>query len=150
MPRIKVHTDIDAPPQQVWARVRDIASHVDWMVDAEAIHFATDRTEGVGTVFLCDTKVGPIRLQDRMEVTEWDEGRSMTVRHTGLVTGEGRFSVKRRGRRRARFSWEERLRFPWWLGGAAGGVVGGRVLRLIWKRNLANLKRVVEGAGAGR
>ena len=146
MPRIRVHTDIDAPPKRVWAHLRDIASHVDWMADAEAIRFVTERREGVGTVFLCDTKVGPIRLEDRMEVTGWRERRSMTVRHAGLVSGEGRFSLRRRGRRRTRFTWEEQLRFPWWLGGPVGGVVGARVLRLIWKGNLARLKRVVETA----
>ena len=144
MPRIRVHTDIDAPPKRVWRHLRDIPSHVDWMTDAESIRFVTDRREGVGAVFLCDTKVGPIRLQDRMEVTGWREGRSMEVRHAGLVRGQGRFSLRRRGRRRTRFTWEERLRFPWWLGGPVGGVVGAQVLRLIWKRNLASLKAVVE------
>jgi carbon monoxide dehydrogenase subunit G len=145
VPRIRVHTDIDAPRRRVWASLRDIGSHVEWMTDAEAIHFVGDRRTGVGTVFLCDTKVGPIRLQDRMEVTEWREGRTMGVRHVGLVRGEGRFSVRRRGRRRTRFTWEERLRFPWWLGGPVGGMVGGQVLRLIWRRNLASFKRRVEG-----
>lgn len=144
MPRIRVHTDIDAPRRRVWARLRDVASHVEWMTDAEAIRFETDQREGVGTVFVCDTRVGPIRLQDRMEVTGWREGRSMSVRHAGLVTGEGRFSLRRRGRRRTRFTWEERLRFPWWLGGPFGGAVGAQVLRLVWKRNLAALRRLVE------
>lgn len=144
MPRIRVHTDIDAPRRRVWAQLRDVASHVEWMTDAEAIRFETDQREGVGTVFVCDTRVGPIRLQDRMEITGWREGRSMSVRHAGLVTGEGRFSLRRRGLRRTRFTWEERLRFPWWLGGPFGGVVGAQVLRLVWKRNLAGLRRLVE------
>ena len=145
MPRIRVHTDIDAPPRRVWRHLRDIPSHVEWMADAEAIRFVTDRREGVGTVFLCDTKVGPIRLVDRMEVTEWHEGRVLGVRHAGVVTGEGRFSVRRRGRRRTRFTWEESLRFPWWLGGPLGAAVGSRVLRRIWKQNLVRFRRRVEG-----
>ena len=144
MPRIKVHTDIDAPPRRVWRHLRDIPSHVEWMADAEAIRFVTDRREGVGTVFLCDTKVGPIRLVDRMEVTEWQEGRALGVRHSGVVTGEGRFSVRRRGRSRTRFTWEESLRFPWWLGGPVGAAVGSRVLRRIWKQNLVRFRRRVE------
>ena len=41
------------------------------MADAVAIRFETEQTRGVGTKFLCDTKVGPIRLTDQMEITEW-------------------------------------------------------------------------------
>ena len=48
---------------------------------------------------------------------------------------------------RTRFTWRERLRFPWWLGGELGGVIGGEVLRLVWKGNLRRLQRKVE-AGA--
>ena len=55
-----------------------------------------------------------------------------------------RFTLRSLGPRRTRFTWREQLEFPWWLGGSVGGVVGAEVLRLIWKRNLRNLKRVVE------
>ena len=67
--RINVSTVIDARPGEVWAVVEDIASHVDWMADAEAIRFTTERTSGVGTTFECDTKVGPFRLTDVMQIT---------------------------------------------------------------------------------
>jgi hypothetical protein len=30
------------------------------------------------------------------------------------------------------------------MGGPVGGVVGGRIMRRIWKRNLAELARLVE------
>lgn len=144
MARIRVSTLIDAPPATVWDTVRHVERHVDWMVDAEAIRFRSRRQSGVGTTFDCDTRVGPLRLTDRMEITEWRTGRRMGVRHTGLVTGEGRFTLARRRGGRTRFTWQERLVFPWWMGGPVGGVVGGRVLRLVWKRNLATLKRLVE------
>jgi uncharacterized protein YndB with AHSA1/START domain len=145
MGRIRVSTTIDAPPARVWDDVKDIGSHVEWMHDAVAIRFTSSRRSGVGTAFDCDTRVGPLRLTDRMEVTEWRPRRSMGIRHVGLVTGTGRFTLSRRRGGRTRFRWEERLVFPWWMGGPVGGLVGGQVLRLIWKRNLANLKRRVEG-----
>ena len=141
---------IDAPPRAVWASIKDIASHVEWMEDAVAIRFTSARRSGVGASFDCDTQVGPLRVTDKMEVTEWRPGRAMGIRHVGVVTGEGRFSLRRRRRWRGgpstRFTWEEQLRFPWWMGGPIGGVVGGQVLRLVWRRNLRNLKRRVEGA----
>jgi hypothetical protein len=144
MGRIKVSTVIDAPPAVVWEEVRHLDRHVDWMADADSIRFRGDRRDGVGTTFDCLTKVGPIRLKDRMEVTEWQPAEAMGVRHTGLVTGTGRFTLTALRRGRTRFAWEERLEFPWWLGGAPGSVVGGRVLKRIWKRNLAVLKVLVE------
>ncbi len=145
MSRIYVSTVIDAPPDEVWKIVEPVERHVDWMADAVAIRFEGDQTRGVGTSFLCDTKVGPIRLTDRMEITEWDPGRAMGVRHTGLVTGTGRFTLEPAVQGGTLFAWEEDLDFPWYLGGPLGEAVGGRgVLRRIWRTNLAELKRLVE------
>lgn len=140
MPRIRVSTTIDAPPRRVWAQVRDISSHVGWMADAEAIRFTSRRRRGVGTTFECDTKVGPLTLTDEMEVTSWRDGREMGVRHVGVVTGTGRFTLRRAHRGRTRFTWEEQLVFPWWLGGPVGGLVGAPVLKLIWRGNLRRLR----------
>ena len=111
------------------------------MHDAVAIRFTSRQRQGVGTTFDCDTRVGPFRLTDRMEVTEWDEGRALGIRHVGLVTGEGRFSLRPARRGRTYFVWEERLRFPWWMGGPVGALVARPVLRRIWRRNLRNLQQ---------
>lgn len=145
MPRIRVQTTVDAPPRAVWRRLADITDHVSWMADAASIRFRGEQRSGVGTTFECETRVGPLRTLDVMEVTEWRERRSMGVRHSGLVTGAGRFVLRRRGRRRTRLVWDETLRFPWWLGGALGGLVGGPVLRLIWKGNLRRFAALVTG-----
>ena len=92
MSEIRVAIEIDAEPSRVWAVVEPVERHIDWMHDAVAIRFTGSQTRGVGTEFLCDTKVGPLKLVDRMEITEWVPGEVMGVRHTGLVTGSGRFS----------------------------------------------------------
>lgn len=146
MGKVKVAVTIDAPPRAVWDEVGHIERHVDWMADAAEIRFTSSRRCGVGTTFDCATTVGPIHLVDEMEVTEWRDGRAMGVRHVGVITGEGRFTLKRARGGRTRFTWTERLTYPRWLGGRVGGVVGDQVMRLIWKRNLKTLKRVVEGS----
>jgi uncharacterized protein YndB with AHSA1/START domain len=144
MAKIRVSTVINASPRAVWRAIEDIESHVRWMEDAVAIRITSRKKTGVGTTFECDTRAGPLTTLDRMEITEWRPRRAMGVRHSGTVSGEGRFTLRSLGPGRTRFTWRERLEFPWWLGGSVGGVVGGEVLRLIWKRNLKNLKRLVE------
>ncbi|MCU1453678.1 MAG: hypothetical protein JWN46_1824 [Acidimicrobiales bacterium] len=144
MGRISVSTVIDAPPARVWDVVRRIENHVDWMADAEAIRFTSRTTAGVGTTFECVTRVGPVRFTDVMEITEWRERRAIGVRHVGLVTGSGRFTLRRARGGRTRFAWDERLTFPWWMGGPVGGLVGGQVMRRIWRGNLRTLKGLVE------
>jgi hypothetical protein len=146
VPRLRVAIDIAATPAQVWRTVEPIEDHVSWMHDAVAIRFQTDRRRGVGTTFLCDTKVGPFKLVDRMEITEWTPNAAIGVRHVGLVTGTGRFTLTPidLGRRTC-FGWDESLVFPWWLGGPIGASIAGRlVLRPIWKRNLRTLRHLVE------
>ena len=143
---VVVSVEIDATPEQVWQIVEQVERHVDWMHDAVAIRFTGEQTRGTGTEFLCDTKVGPIELVDRMEITEWVPAEAMGVRHTGMVTGEGRFTLEPIDLgRRTRFTWAETLTFPWWMGGPLGAFVGGKVvLRPIWRRNLKALRAQVE------
>jgi carbon monoxide dehydrogenase subunit G len=144
MAKIRVSTIIDAEPATVWEVVEPIERHVDWMADAEAIRFTSESTRGVGTTFECDTKVGPAKLTDLMEITEWVEGEVMGVRHTGIVTGSGRFTLHPAGPGRTEFRWEEELIFPFWMGGPLRDPVGGRILEWIWRRNLKKLKAIAE------
>jgi uncharacterized protein YndB with AHSA1/START domain len=141
---IEVSVDIAAPVERVWAAVEDISTHTDWMRDAEAIRFTSTQTRGVGTTFDCDTRVGPFRLTDRMEVTEWRDGALLAIRHTGVVTGEGRFQLVATAPDRTRFVWTETLRFPRRRGGRVAATVAAPVLRRIWKGNLERLRDLVE------
>lgn len=149
MTRISISAEYDASPEHVWQVLEPIESHVDWMADAESIRFTADQTRGVGTTFECVTRVGPLRVTDRLEITAWEEGRTMGVRHHGLITGEGRFTLEPRdGGRRTRFTWEEDLAFPWYLGGPITERIGGQqVMRRIWAGNLERLHALVERPG---
>jgi carbon monoxide dehydrogenase subunit G len=143
MARISVHVDIDAPIEEVWREAADLPSHAEWMADAESIEFLSESRAGVGTRMRVATKVGPLRTNDMMEVTEWVEGRSIGVRHSGVVTGEGRFDLSAVAGG-TRFSWTEELTFPVYLGGPITAFFAKPVLRWIWQRNLTGLKRRVE------
>jgi uncharacterized protein YndB with AHSA1/START domain len=140
MPGITVSIDLDHPRERVWAALADIGTHVDWMADAESITFTSDQREGVGTEFDCLTKFGPVKLNDRMVVTEWSPGVAMGVRHQGIVQGTGRFTLSALSARVTRFTWTEELRFPWYLAGVVGATVSKPVLRAVWRRNLRRFR----------
>lgn len=142
MARITVSIELPAIPARVWEVVEPIENHTEWMADAVAIRFVNEQRRGVGTKFLCDTKVGPIRLTDHMEITAWEPERVMGVTHTGVVTGTGQFTIEPAATAgHSKFTWSEELHFPWWLGGAIGEVVGGSlVMKTIWRRNLKKLR----------
>lgn len=145
---INVAVDIAAPPSVIWADVRDISTHVEWMHDAASIEFAGDQREGVGTSFDVVTKVGPLRTVDRMTITEWIDEEVMGVEHSGVVTGAGRFTLEPVGDRTT-FRWSEELRLPLRLGGRLGEIPAKPILGAIWRRNLSGLKaRIERGAGA--
>lgn len=139
MPGVRVSVEIPAPPEEVWADVADVASHVEWMVDAREITFVSEQRTGVGTTFECLTAVGPLRTLDRMEITAWEPPRRMGVRHAGVVTGEGAFTLEPAPGGATRFTWEEELAFPWWAAGRLGAAASRPVLRRIWQRNLRAL-----------
>lgn len=149
MATISVSTVIEAPPAEVWADISELDSHVAWMADATAIRFTGAERTGTETTFECDTRVGPLRLTDRMVITEWVPERIIGVRHAGLVTGEGRFMLAPAPGDATDFTWTETLTFPLRLGGPVGAFVGALALRAIWRRNLVALKQRIEHRHVG-
>lgn len=139
MARLRVETIVDAPVADVWRRLADVGDHVTWMADAAAIRFRTEQRTGVGTAFECETRVGPLRTLDVMEITDWREHEAIGVRHAGLITGTGEFRLRPLAGDRTEVVWDESLRFPWWLGGPLGGAVARPVLRTVWRSNLRRL-----------
>src|SRR5665213_3132 len=117
---VYVSTQLPLSRVRVWDELARIEDHVTWMKDARAIRFRSDQRQGIGTSFECDTKLGPLHLTDMMEVTEWEVGESIGVRHVGAVSGSGRFSLRDAPGPATIVEWEERLLFPRWLGAGLG------------------------------
>lgn len=143
--RIRVGVDIACPREDVWALLERIEDHVRWMADAEAITFRTSRRRGIGTEFVCRTRVGPLRTDDVMTVVEWDEPKAIGIVHRGLVTGSGRFTLTAAPPGGTRLEWQETLRFPLRAGGPLGELLASPVLRRIWRGNLGRFKELAEG-----
>jgi hypothetical protein len=143
---VAVSIVIDGSRPAVWAELERIEDHVEWMGDAVAIRFLGSLRRGVGTAFECDTKVGPIRLVDVMEITTWEPGSRIGVTHRGLVSGSGCFSLEDGPGMATTVRWDERLRFPWWLGRTIGARLARPVLARLWRSNLRRLRIRVEGS----
>jgi hypothetical protein len=139
MPSVDISQHISASPEVVWAELRQIDRHVHWMLDAAAIRFISPQHEGLGTKFECDTKIGPLKVTDVMEVTEWVEGKNIRVRHTGVVTGEGNLAITPETDGSTLIRWTEKLAFPWYFGGPIGAQVARPIFILVWRGNLKRL-----------
>lgn len=141
---VVVSVDIAAPLDAVWSEAADLASHVEWMADAERIDFLSNERSGVGTRMAVETKVGPLTTTDIIEVTEWVEPRTIGVVHSGVVTGTGAFMIEALDEQNTRFTWREQLDLPWFFGGPIGGVFARPIFSWIWRRNLSRLKARLE------
>jgi hypothetical protein len=140
MTRIAVTRRVPLPGETVWNALADLGSHHMWMKDARSIVFVTDQRFGKGTRMMVETVVGPLRTLDEMEVMGWEEGHSIEVAHTGLITGRGIFTLEAGGPGETLVTWDEELRFPWWLGGGVTGMLARPVLGRIWRGNLRRLE----------
>ncbi len=138
---------VRAPQHVVWAELADLASHTDWMRDARSIGFETQQRRGVGTRMVVETRIGPFRTVDVLEVTKWVEGEAIGVTHHGRVRGQGLFELGSNEKGTA-VAWSERLLFPWYLGGPVAAALAAPVLRSVWRRNLASFKERVELGGS--
>lgn len=144
MARVAVTREIPAPHERVWSALADLESHTKWMRDARSIEFTSEHRRGKGTRIEVVTVIGPLRTTDIMEVVGWDEGRSIDVRHEGLVTGTGTLRVEPVAGG-SRVTWDETLIFPWWLGGPVTAWLARPVLRAVWKGNLRRLEETLLG-----
>lgn len=126
--------------ERVWQAVADLRSHTEWMQDARRIEFETAQQSGVGTRLRVETRLGPLRAIDIMEVTAWEPQRRIGVSHQGLVSGEGEFRLDPVAGGVV-FTWNETLRFPWRFGGPLGALLTQPIFRWIWRRNLNRLRQ---------
>ena len=139
MAHFEISVVIPASPTEVWDDISQLASHQEWMSDAESINFIGERTSGVGTIMEVITKVGPFRTTDLLEFTAWDPPLAMTVAHRGAFEGHGAFELEADGNASTRLRWREQLRFPWYFAGPLGARMAAPILRRIWRANLRRL-----------
>ena len=61
-----------------------------------------------------------------------------------MLFRSGVFFLSAKDANSTKFEWVEELKFPIYLGGPIGEIFGGLLLKQIWKKNLENLKNIIE------
>ena len=118
------------------------------MKDAVSIDFDTEHRRGVGVRMMVPTRVGPLRVTDRMEVNEWNEEESIGVRRLGRIGGQGRFELSSHPDGTT-LTLSEKIDFPWYLGGRITGWFAGPILRRVFRSNLFRFRDWVQARQEG-
>ncbi|MEO6503450.1 MAG: SRPBCC family protein [Jatrophihabitantaceae bacterium] len=145
MARIRTELTIDASPEAVWALVTDWPAQSRWIpLTAVTIDQHSPAGSGLGTRFTGRTRLGPIRFDDPMEVTQWQPATAGASGHCQVrklgpwLTGQAAIDVRPAGVG-TRVAWSEDVRLRWMpafadrvLGpviAAVGAALFGRTLR---------------------
>lgn len=142
-----IKTQIKAPIEKVWDEIVDIESHHEWMIDAQSIKPLSQTGQQpfmVGNQYICNTKIGPIEIQDHLTITKIKEPNLLEATHDGLVKGEGQFILLKINDNKTEVVWSESLKFPLKLGGPIGKLFSYPLFKVIWKIDLYQLKKRTE------
>jgi carbon monoxide dehydrogenase subunit G len=143
---IRTSTVVAAPIDVVWADLADVGSHVEWMSDVSEISFTSPENSGVGAIYEVRSRFGPVRLRDRLEISDWRPGETLAVRRRGVVGGEGRFTLEAISSDQTRLIRDMDLDFPWWLGAGIGERIAAPLLRRLFAANLEAFTARYDGA----
>ena len=122
MTRIDVRIELPPPINHVWERLADWGSHSAWIPNT--VVTVTKPTAGIGTEFVGITRIGPLRLDDPMTVSEFEPPvngtASCMVTKTGRVLGgTAGFTLTELGDTSTRLDWFEDVHLQpagvfWW------------------------------------
>lgn len=97
------------PAEQAWLRLTDWPRHAD-AVPLTEVAVLTPPPTGVGTVFVARSGVGPLAVDDPMEVVAWRPPTLCRLAKRGrVVTGWAEIEVRPHGEERSHVVWREDL-----------------------------------------
>lgn len=138
---------IDAPIERVWKVLTDVEAQPRWMDDMKAVRVLTPPPIGVGTRAEGDIRIFGIGVLDPITITAFEPPHRFAVRHEGQFSGEGLVELESVDGGTTIARWEETIVPPYLP--HLGGVVLTPILRIVFQRDLANLRELIE-LGAGR
>jgi hypothetical protein len=152
MARVQVATHVEASPEEVWDLLVQWERQPEWMVDARAVTVQGTRRDGEGVRLACRTDIAfGLELDDILVVTGWQPPASLAVSHEGpVMRGAGAFELHRTDAGTHLVWWEEFSTPLGAVGDAAATVLLVPWVRRIFRRSVANLKRLAERSSPRR
>lgn len=145
---IRTFVVIDAPIDRVWAVLTDVEGQPRWMDDMKAVRLLTKPPIGVGTRAEGDIRILGIGVLDPITITEFEPPHRFAVRHEGQFSGAGVVELEAGVDGTTTIArWEETIVPPYLPN--LGAIVLSPILRLVFQRDLANLRELIE-TGARR
>jgi len=128
----------------------DWERQADWMLDADSVTVVSDRREGIGVRLAVRTRLfGVPAFVELMEVTAWEPPRRLEIRHGGLVSGMGTWTLESVDGGTA-FTWREDIELAVPFVGALAVRCYRPVMRALMGRAMEGLRRHVIALGPAR
>ena len=153
MATLNLWIHIEAPPDRVWDVISDIPGQKRWMVDLRKVEpFGAQSSTGdsgdwaqEGAVLDVTSELFGLPLvKDRMRISRWEPPTRFDIEHIGAFTGIGEFILKPVAGGTL-FTWREVFKPPLGVLGELGfALVVGPHLRSVFRRSMANVKRLSE------
>jgi uncharacterized membrane protein len=139
---------IDAPIDQVWQVLADVAGQPRWMRDMKAVRIATPGEVGVGTRAEADVRIFGLRTLDPITITAFEPPRHFAIRHEGRFSGHGDIRLEPGVDSRSTLvSWAETIVPPGFP--HLGAWALGPVLRRVFQADLDRFRDLVETGPGG-
>ena len=82
-------------PAEAWSVLMDWERQADWMLDADSVTVVSGVREGIGVRLAVRTRLfGVPAFVEPMEVTAWEPPRRLEIRHGGMVSGMGTWTLE--------------------------------------------------------
>jgi polyketide cyclase/dehydrase/lipid transport protein len=139
---------IDAPIERVWKVLTDVEGQPRWMDDMNSVRVLTAPPIGVGTRAEGKIRIFGIGVLDPITITAFEPPHRFAVGHEGQFRGEGLVELESGVDGNTTIArWEETIIPPYLP--HLGGIVLTPILRLVFQRDLANLRELVESGAGG-
>lgn len=123
MHEIKRSATMEISREAAFAYLDDYRNVPDWMFGISTFEPRTDTTSGLGSVYAAAMQIGPKTLRSVVEVTDWVEGRSLTLTSVDGISNSSTWTFADEGAGITRLDVVFRYSLPGGIGGKLLGAV---------------------------